>query len=62
MKNLTWNDCIEYIDEAIEKRDHTSSTWLDENGNEHCVDVGYVTDWWDVMKDELLRNSPHKEY
>ena len=46
---------IEYVNNAIESRKHGGSYWIDEKGKPHTTDVGYGIEWWDIVKEELIR-------
>lgn len=53
---MTLQEIIDYIDRAIDERDHGSSSWKDESGRRYTVDVCYAAEWWyECMKPELLR-------
>ena len=53
--NINVDDVIKYIDEAIESRDHGDSFWINENGRRCRCDVGYGLEWWEIVKEELIR-------
>ena len=47
---------IDYVDNALKSRPHRTCFWINEYGQDYCVDVGYAEDWWDnCMSPELRR-------
>lgn len=53
-KTPTTDDVINYIEERIEAQPY-EGTWIDDQGRHHVADVGYVYNWWPIMKEELIR-------
>ena len=54
MRDLTLDNLLNYIDEAV-GRQKLCSSWLDDQYDKHTTDVGYICEGLEIMKNELIR-------